>query len=52
MPNPMMREEVYQGEPVVILVDFNACFIAVMAPKEHLCYGIAEAVDWNWGDPE
>ncbi len=42
----------YQGEPVVILVDFNACFIAVMAPKEHICYGIAEAVDWNWGDPE
>jgi len=37
---------------VKILVDFNAQFLAVSAPRENICYSIAESVDWNWGDPE
>ncbi|MBQ6489248.1 MAG: hypothetical protein IJI75_08460 [Solobacterium sp.] len=42
----------YMDSNVKILIDFNAQFLAVSAPKESICYSIAESVDWNWGDPE
>jgi hypothetical protein len=42
----------YMDSNVKILIDFNAQFLAVSAPRENICYSIAESVDWNWGDPE